>query len=1129
MNSVRPLLLTLLSVCGLCWRADAFTRVAYDDAGADDTLQPHLTAADGPWRFNNPGTSDERLRTAVFGRRIEFVYQELNPQAAYKARLRFFSDNKRELLVKTGSGDLLASIELSKEQTSEHEVLIPKAAYATGRLALVFERVSGSNAVISDIEIISDDPRPLTAAPWPESPVASIVPRLSPRPSAVAGTQTLDVELEGTWQFNPQPATNYWLDGDLDSVESRGWVPIQVPGQWVMQGLHVEANAAAGYRRTFAVPGDWARKRVKLRCDGVYSDATVWINGKMAGHHEGGFTPFEFDVTELVNTVGDNRIDLTVVNESLADTLASGTKYACHPLGGISRKIRLFALPAVNVAALYVTTVFDGEFRDATLGVTLCSVNEGQTTREQVRAVIHLVDPEGRVVPLADNQIIIGSLGAGQTMTNRAAFAVQSPLKWDNERPHLYTLRINLEAHGEPLESLSQKVGFRQVEIRGNKMYVNNLPVKLRGVNRHEVYPVTGRSVPEGLHRREVELFREANVNLLRTSHYPPDEALLDAADELGMFIECEAPFCWTSVPIRCLPQNKRHRYLILRQTAEMVMAYRNHPSVLFWSLSNESRWGDHYAAASELVRELDHSRPQTFNNPGDPKYTEIVNFHYCGHGGPAKGRGKPDNPIYLGEDCHLNAYNRLELATDPALRDIWGRYLCEMWDAIYASEGCLGQSIWAGIDDTFYLDDNLTVGYGTWGLIDGWHRLKPEYWNTKKAYSPVRILNKDSLTVSNNMIEVQIQNRQNFADLREMRIFWRTGKEFGELKPRLAPGMSGNFPITLADAASPGSHLELTFEDPRGFLADRFRLALPSHPAAVDAVAEASGQYECLAKETDREITVSSAGWTWRVSKRTGSLSAVDMNGQKIPLSGPQLMLLPMNDTGENQMHGETKVWNPFTEVCGGWSCGNARITQTDGRVEVNVTGSYQEAEGAYKMVFRSNGELELSYFFTLTTNVNPRQIGVVFSLPRTYERLTWERVGYWDVYPEDHIARLQGTVMASEGYAATSVGPRKKPNHPWRLDQLPYGNNDFCSTKHNVVYATLTDQKGLGVKIHGRGEQHVRCWQDGAGVHLLVADYSNGGSEKFLKDFVKNEVRFLQAGAKVEGLVRLSPQDGR
>ncbi|MDD4103179.1 MAG: hypothetical protein PHU80_11200, partial [Kiritimatiellae bacterium] len=426
MNSVRPLLLALLSVCGLCCCANAFTRVAYDDAGADDSLQPHLTVAEGPWRFNDPGTSDEKLCTAVFGRRIEFVYHELNPQAAYKARLRFFSDNKRKLLVKTGRGDLLASIELSKEQASEHVVLIPKAAYAKGRLALVFERVSGSNAVISDIEILSDDPKPLAAAHCQESPVASIVPRLSPRPSTVAGTQTLDVDLEGTWQFNPQPATNFWMDGNLDSVESRGWVPIQVPGQWVMQGLRVEANAAAGYRRTFVVPGDWAGKRVKLRCDGVYSDASVWINGKMAGHHEGGFTPFEIDVTELIVIDGENRIDLAVANESLADTLASGTQYACHSLGGISRKIRLFALPAVNVAALYVTTAFDGGFRDATLGVTLCSVNEGQTTREQVRAVIHLVDPEGRVVPLADNQIKIGSLGAGQTMTNHAAFAVQS-------------------------------------------------------------------------------------------------------------------------------------------------------------------------------------------------------------------------------------------------------------------------------------------------------------------------------------------------------------------------------------------------------------------------------------------------------------------------------------------------------------------------------------------------------------------------------------------------------------------------------------------------------------------------------------------------------------------------------
>jgi hypothetical protein len=165
----------------------------------------------------------------------------------------------------------------------------------------------------------------------------------------------------------------------------------------------------------------------------------------------------------------------------------------------------------------------------------------------------------------------------------------------------------------------------------------------------------------------------------------------------------------------------------------------------------------------------------------------------------------------------------------------------------------------------------------------------------------------------------------------------------------------------------------------------------------------------------------------------------------------------------------------------------------------------------------------MEVAYEFKVTQPVNPRQIGLVFTLPRECEVFSWERKGYWDVYPDDHIARLKGTVKASEGFEATSVGPRTKPAQPWRLDNLPYGNNDFCSTKHNVVRATVLDAAGHGLAIDGQGRQHVRCWRDDAGVHVLVADYSNGGSERFLQGLVKGDQRPLKAGDVVQGVVRV------
>ena len=233
--------------------------------------------------------------------------------------------------------------------------------------------------------------------------------------------------------------------------------------------------------------------------------------------------------------------------------------------------------------------------------------------------------------------------------------------------------------------------------------------------------------------------------------------------------------------------------------------------------------------------------------------------------------------------------------------------------------------------------------------------------------------------------------------------------------------------------------------------------------------------------------------------------------------------MLLPMNKDGETQMTGKTKVWEPFTAPCSGWTCTKVASSLENGTVTVSVEGKYDNAEGGYLYTFAPGGDLSVAYHFTLTKDVNPRQVGLVFGLPRDCETLSWERNGYWNVYPEDHIARLKGKVRASEGFDATSVGPRTKPSHPWRLDNLPYGNNDFCSTKHNILVATVSDENGNGLMIDGAGRQHVRCWKKENNVFFLVADYSNGGSERFLRGHSGKDDRPLKAGDKVSGSVTL------
>ena len=185
------------------------------------------------------------------------------------------------------------------------------------------------------------------------------VPRLSPLPERVMEER---VPLSGQWWFNPAPEAEFW-----EKEMVKHWKPIEVPGEWVMQGFEVEKGRAAGYFRTFTVPASWQGKRIKLRCNAIYSDAQVYINGQKAGSHLGGFTAFELDVTDWVRCGAENRMAVAVTSETVADSTSNASRYAVHPLGGISRDLYLFALPETNLSLFHVSTVFDSTYTDATL------------------------------------------------------------------------------------------------------------------------------------------------------------------------------------------------------------------------------------------------------------------------------------------------------------------------------------------------------------------------------------------------------------------------------------------------------------------------------------------------------------------------------------------------------------------------------------------------------------------------------------------------------------------------------------------------------------------------------------------------------------------------------------------
>ena len=241
--------------------------------------------------------------------------------------------------------------------------------------------------------------------------------------------------------------------------------------------------------------------------------------------------------------------------------------------------------------------------------------------------------------------------------------------------------------------------------------------------------------------------------------------------------------------------------------------------------MANESYWNKGFAQVAEYMKKADTTRPFAFhdqayggfNNQGST--APIANIHYPGPGGYQEA-AKSDRPMTYGEYCHLNVYNRSELVTDPGIRSDWALALAPMWENMYATDGVLGGSIWSGIDDIFQLPDGNAVGYGAWGPVDGWRRPKPEYWDMKKIYSPVK-LHTEALEPARKLV-IDVENRYTYTNLNELKIRWTYGKESGMSVLDVVPQGRGQLVVEVSDPSA-SNQLSLEFVDPRGFVADEY------------------------------------------------------------------------------------------------------------------------------------------------------------------------------------------------------------------------------------------------------------------------------------------------------------------
>lgn len=887
----------------------------------------------------------------------------------------------------------------------------------------------------------------LAGAVWPETDI----PRA---PKAIPGLAQTEISLNettgnGTWTFlldvpdfktsgMPRP-TAAWQDFDFTAWADRAWKPIRVPGEPAMQGFDIKNNEEYYYRRTVTVPEEWAGKRVLLRFDGVYSNARVWVGSRHVRTHVGGFTTWDCDLTELVRpgepftlTVGVADIqakDVGIWNPEgrAVKNPSNASEYAHHNIGGILRDVSLVALPKTYLADVEAETALSADFRDGEVAL------RARTNATGADALLRAeVLDAGKVLATGE-----APLRGGKDA--RLALPVKAPRLWDAERPNLYTLRCTLLIGGKTQQVNEERIGFRTLTFGGrngtdaNKLYVNGKPIRMRGTCRHDVSHDLGRSMTRAQAFAEARAYKEANINYIRTSHYPASEDLLDACDEMGIYVEQEAAVCFQGpwAPVDSVYADYAAQFV------EMVERDRNRPSIIIWSIANESHFNNvgkklvrnPFVDAREYLREREPSRPVMFSwpNTGSPKgFFDIYSEHYAYVMG---NMGSKDMPRLHDEYAHIPCYNLDELRRDPNVRNFWGESIFHAWNHIVRDAGALGGALWGGIDDVFYVPANVperhlrhsdgpVAGYGEWGSVwDAYHRLKPEAFLTQKAYSPIRLAEREA-KLEGTRLTIPVENRFDHTDLAEIEAeVIANGAPARRVRlAALAPRTKGT--LTL-DVPAGAKQVALRFFTADGVAVEAAALSLAPAAAAADPE---PAQAPTLA-QADDVFTVRMGDAEAVFDRATARLRAYTKAGKPLLLGGPDL-----NATGVN---------------LGAWTGKSATAKAEGNRVLVALEGAYACGLAVrYDVTLLADGRMDTRY--TLLSDppkgAKPREVGLSWRIA-TPDAVRWEREGLYSVYPEDHIGRNKGTALrVRPGSDKTPDAYGVPPAWPWKDDMRNY-----------------------------------------------------------------------------------------
>jgi len=944
--------------------------------------------------------------------------------------------------------------------------------------------------------------------------------------------------LNGNWKFAWAPVPEQAPeDFYKDDYNVNSWKEIPVPSNWELQGYGTaiytnvvypypvnppyvpkDDNPVGCYRTEFSVPKAWNDMQITLHFGGVSSAMYVWVNGQKVGYSQGSRLPAEFDITPYLQK-GKNSLSVKVYRWSDGNYLEDQDHWR---LSGIHRDVYLAASPKFQIYDFFVKTKFDHHHVNAELQVQTKVKRFGNHAPKGWSIEGQLYDDAGEAVLEEVMKVETDRLTRRPwPQRDKVPFAdlsakVQKPKQWSAEHPNLYTLVLTLKNEdGELVEARSTKVGFRDVKIKEGELFVNGKSILLYGVNRHDHSQTGGKTVTDQEMLNDIMLLKQFNFNAVRTSHYPNNPKWLDLCDEYGIYLIDEANIETHGVGGWLSNDQPWHNAFVDRGV-RLVERDKNHPSVIFWSLGNESGYGPNHAAMGAWIKDYDDTRyihyegAQSVYGGLDPPGVDMISRMYNPLEEMVAWANHPTDhrPVIYCEYAH-------------AMGNSLGSFY-KFWDAIRANKRFIGAFIWDWTDQGILQTDENGKKYWAYGgdfgdkinsgnfcingVISSDQKPKPVTWEVKKIQQLVEM--KDAMLDRG---YVSIKNWHHFTDLSIYDIKWILEEDGVVIQEGSLPDMETkpgemervSVPFKEPEVKSGSEYyLKIVFstkEDnawsKKGHVIawEQFKMPFKTQPAPFADVA-AFGKVET--EESGDMITVTGDGFSVSVSNKSGLISSYMLAGKELmvaPLS-PNFWRAPIDNDNGGGMPRRLGIWK---------EAGADRTLQSisvvkvhDNAVKISAELILRKVKSSLLMAYTvfGNGEVRVDYQFLAGGGLPdlPR-IGMQMQLVDDLDDMKWFGPGPHETYWDRHMGSAVGLYEKSvEKDFYQYVRPQESNNH-W-----------------GVQWAQLTNSSGDGLMVNAENEINFSAWPYSMD-DLESAKHIN---ELPVRDFITVNIDHLQQG---------------